>query len=120
MAALYGTIEEASAAPVFSIKMPARGVPNKYPGAQKEAIKVIDDAAEPGVSIVTAVGNVTKKLPFAQPLTIANTKSGGSDELTGHIAIILTLLMSAVMAVMSCLRWSRNLRRRSWGGKSPT
>ena len=45
---------------------------------------LMDGAAEPGESFATAVGNATKKLPFAHPLTRAKRRRGGSVELTGH------------------------------------
>src|SRR5687767_11487396 len=78
--------------------MPARGAPNRYPGVQKKVIKLIEAAAEPGAIIATAVGRVTKKLPFAQPLIRAKMNSGGSDSLTGQMANMLRLLMRVVIA----------------------
>jgi hypothetical protein len=48
----------------------------------------------------TAVGRPTKKLPFAQPLTMAKTKRGGSDVLTGHIASMLKQLIKQVISIV--------------------
>jgi hypothetical protein len=91
-------MEEASDARCESIRIPAIGAPIKYPGVQKEVIRLIDAAADPGASVATAVGKATKKLPLAQPLIMAKTKSGGKDELTGQMASIDTLLTKAAKA----------------------
>jgi len=98
MAALYGLIDEASEAPAASIKIPANGAPIKYPGVQNDVMRLIEAAADPGARAATAVGSATKKLPFAHPLMMAKARSGGSDELTGQIASIDTLLIRAARA----------------------
>lgn len=53
-----------------------------------------------------AVGKLTKKNPFAQPLMIANVQSGPSDALTGQIASMLKALMKAARtkALMAPMR----------------
>ncbi|KAJ4399985.1 hypothetical protein N0V91_009058 [Didymella pomorum] len=100
MAARYGPIDTASAAPVASIKRPAIGAPKRYPGVQKKTISAIEAAAERGATAATAVGRPTKKLPLAHPLTRANTNSGGKDVLTGHIASILIELTRQVIIMV--------------------
>lgn len=100
MAARYGPIDRASAAPVDSMRIPARGAPSRYPGVQKNTIRAIDAAADCGATTATAVGRPTKKLPFAHPLTRAKINNGGKDVLTGHIASILTEFTKQVMIMV--------------------
>jgi hypothetical protein len=100
MAALYGSMDLASAAPVASIRRPARGVPNKYPAVQNETIRIIDAAAEWAAITATAVGRPTKKLPFAHPFTVAKTKRGDNDVLTGRIASMIRQLIIQVISIM--------------------
>lgn len=90
MATRYGARECRPSAPVPEIIIPAMGLPKEHPALRPVRVIPIDTCAFCGpIKRLMAVGNATKKAPFAMPFVAAKTRSGPMESEIGQIASIL-------------------------------
>src|SRR5688572_593090 len=84
-------------APVASMRKPARGFPSRRPGVHPVSAKLMPPAARrPPTCLLSAVGRVTKKGPFARPLKMEKTRRIVNVDETDHTANMVMALTDMV------------------------